>query len=141
MHFRYQWASRVNHAKVPQVRLFSHRGRNSMRTEDQHGPNRHVFHRFDKDGPAAPQLLDYITVVHDLMVHIHRRTVGFHRQLDDIHRPNHAGAKSTGPDSQELLAFPYGAVGQRHTSYESLKTLIISYSRHVTLSDFLYSDL
>src|SRR5579859_408694 len=115
-----------------------------MRAEDQHGPNRHVLDRFNKDGPSAPQLLDHIAVVHDFVVYINRGTIGFQCQLNDIHGPNHASAKSTWANSQQLLSalsVRQDTVRQRHTSSEPLKTQIIHYYALALLRDFLVAVL
>src|ERR1700758_2110783 len=49
----------------------------------------------------APPRLDHVAVVYDFVVHIDRGTIGFQCQLNYIHGPNHARAKSTWTNSQQ----------------------------------------
>ena len=78
MHFGHQRTSRVDHAKLTQVRLFAHGWGYAMRAEDQHRPDRHILDRFDKDRSAAPQLVDHVAVMNDLVVHINWGTIGLY---------------------------------------------------------------
>ena len=46
----------------------------------------------DEDRPALLEILHDVPVVHDLLAHVDRRTVGLERLLDRHHRPIDAGA-------------------------------------------------
>src|SRR5712672_4816139 len=72
-----------------------------MGAENQHCAMRHFFYGLHKNSPAAPQLLHNVSVVHDLVVHINRRTVCFQRQFDYIHCAHHAGAEASRPYPQQ----------------------------------------
>jgi hypothetical protein len=75
-----------------------------MGAEDQHGAMRYVGDGLDKNRSAAAQLLDYIGVMHDFVMDVNGRAVGFQRQLDDIHRTNHSSAEAARPDPQQYLS-------------------------------------
>src|SRR2546430_1633784 len=89
-----QRASGVNDSQLAGFGFVAHRWRHAMGAENQHCAVRNLFNGFDKDRAAAAQLLDHVSVMHDFMVNIHWRTIGFEGQLDDIHRAHHAGAKA-----------------------------------------------
>jgi hypothetical protein len=45
-----------------------------------------------------------VTVVHNFVMNVHRRSVNFQRQLDDIYRAHYAGTETARADAQKHFA-------------------------------------
>ncbi len=104
MNFGNQRAGCVNHAQLAQPRLFARGRRNSVRAEHQHRAQRHFLHGLNENGAALAELFHHVTVMHDFVMHVHRRPVGLQRQLHNVHRAHHPGAKTARPHANQAFA-------------------------------------
>ena len=64
-----------------------------MGAEDGHGARRHVFQRLDEARAFRLERFDHMAIVNDLVAHVDRGAMLGQRPLDNIDRPNDAGAK------------------------------------------------
>ena len=64
-----------------------------MGAEDGHGARRHVLQRLDETRAFRLERFDDVAIVNDLVAHVDRSAMLGQRPLDDIDRPNDAGAK------------------------------------------------
>ena len=74
-----------------------------MRGEHQGVPRRHIAKLLYKNCTLAPQVLDDIGVVYDLMAHINGRTKLRQRPFNDFYCPVDASAKTAGLCKQDFL--------------------------------------
>src|SRR5262249_14946443 len=107
VHLGDERAGGVDHFEGALFGFVANRRRNAVSAEDENSAVRDVLYGLDKNSAAAAQLLDDIGVVNDFVVHVDRGAVGFERQLDDIHRADHAGAESARPDPQQHLSIGF----------------------------------
>ena len=84
VHLRHERAGGVDHAQAARRRRLAHRGRDAVRAEDQQRALGRVGGVVDEDGALGAQVLDDVSVVHDLVAHVHRRAEARERQLDDL---------------------------------------------------------
>ncbi len=67
--------------------------RDAVGAEDGHGARRHVLQRLDKARAFRLERFDDMAIVDDLVAHVDRSAMLGQRPLDNIDRPNDAGAK------------------------------------------------
>ena len=81
--------------------------RDAMGAEDGDGAGRHVLQRLDEARAFRLQRFDHVAIVDDLMAHIDRRAMLGERPLDNVDRPDDAGAKPArlGKNDLHSLAF------------------------------------
>ena len=95
VHLGDQRASGVQIEQVETLGLARHGLRHAMGGKDDRLPGFGNLVQFlDEDGATRLQPLDDVTVVHDLVADIDRRTILLERQDDDLDRPVDAGAKA-----------------------------------------------
>ncbi len=106
-----------------------------MRAEDQHCAVWHFSDRLHENRATAAELIYHVTVVDDLVMHVNGRTVCLERELNDIHRAYHPGAKATWTHAEKrfatvgVSAVAAPNLNQRitHLVYSPLNHLIIPY--------------
>jgi hypothetical protein len=103
MDFRHERARGVNHAQLALLRFRTHSRRNTVRAENQNCALRHLTNRFHENRAAPPQLIDNVTIVDNLMMHVHGLAVGFQREIDDVNRTHYTGAKPPRSDAHQSL--------------------------------------
>src|SRR6267142_1385758 len=103
VHLGYQRASRIDHPQRAILSFLPHRRGNPMSVEHQHATVRNVTNGLDENRPAPAQLLHYVCVVHDFMVHVNRRAIGLQGEFDDVHRAHNSGAETARAYSQQNL--------------------------------------
>ncbi len=108
MYFGHQRAGCVDDLQRARFGFVSNRRWHAVRAENQYGAVRHILDGLHENGAAAAQLLDHVGVVHDLMVHVDRRTVSFQRQLHDVDRADHTRAEAARPHSQQNFCICFG---------------------------------
>ncbi len=75
-----------------------------MRAENQvRRPPARFRNLLHENRSALPKLLDHVAVMHDLVVDVHGRAVGFQRQFHDVHRAHHACAEPPGTHAHQPL--------------------------------------
>jgi hypothetical protein len=95
--FSHQRASSVDHFERARSGFIANRRRDAVGAEDEHCAVRDFVNGFYKDGAAAAELFDDISVVDNFVVHVNRRAVGFERQLNYINGADNARAEASRP--------------------------------------------
>jgi hypothetical protein len=103
VHLRHERAGRVDRLQLACLRVGVHAGGDAVRGEHAHRPLRHVGLALDEDHAALAQPLHDVLVVHDLLAHIHRRTVNLERPFDRLHGPIDACAVPARGREQDLF--------------------------------------
>ena len=75
-------------------RSFGHRFGHAVGAEHHRRAIGHLVEFFDKDCALGLEAIDHEAVVDDLVADIDRRAVALQRQLDDLDRAVHPGAKT-----------------------------------------------
>ena len=120
MDFRDERAGGVENEQIPGPRRGRHRLRHAMRREHNWGAGiRDFVQFFDEDGALGFEALHHIAVMDDFMAHIDGRAVFGERQLHDLDRAVHTGAKTAGRgqvygERRTVGASPIGLVGTGH---------------------------
>jgi hypothetical protein len=83
----------------------------AVRREHRHGAPRHRVHVLDEDRALLTKPVHDVAVVHDLVDHVDRAAVDLERTLDDLDRPDHAGAKPLGCASSASMGSSAAATG------------------------------
>ena len=73
----------------------SHRRRDAVRREDDRLARRDLVDVVDEDRSALLEVGDHVRVVDDLLAHVDRSAASLQRALDDLDRPDDAGARRT----------------------------------------------
>src|SRR5579871_4792192 len=94
MDFGDQRTSGVDDAQLTLRGPIPFAGRHPVRAENDALPFRDLFERIDKDGALAFEGLEHEAVVHYLMAHIERSSVGAQRAAYRLNGAVHTGAKS-----------------------------------------------
>ncbi len=111
VNFGHQRAGGVNHfqlARLARLGFLANRRRNAVGAENQHRAVRHFLDGLDKDGAAAAQLLHYIGIVDDFVMHVDGRAVSLQREFDDIDGAHYTRAESPRPHSQQYFSIRCG---------------------------------
>ncbi len=103
VHLRHQRAGGVDRAQAARLRACAHARGDAVGGEHAHRALGHLALLLDKDRAALAQPGDDVLVVHDLLAHIHRRTVDRQRAFHGLHGAIHAGAVSAGCGEENLL--------------------------------------
>src|ERR1700679_776035 len=103
MNFCNQRAGGVDDAQLALLRFLANARGNAMRAEHQYCSLRNLRNRLHEDGSASPQLVYYVAVVDDFVMHVHRAAVSLQRQLDDVDSAYHTRAETTRSDAHESL--------------------------------------
>src|SRR5580693_2763376 len=96
-------AGGVDRVQAARSRARAHAGGDAMCGEHAHGVLRHFGLLLDEDRPAFAQLSDDVLVVHDLLAHVHRRSVDRERAFDGLHRAIDPCAVTARRREQQLL--------------------------------------
>ncbi len=96
MHFCHQRTGGVEHTQTTHRRLFAHRLRHAVGTEDHDAIIGHLVQLLHEDRATGTQVVDYESVVHYLVAHINRRAEHLQRPIDDIDSAIHTRAKPPG---------------------------------------------
>ena len=117
MHLAHQRARRVDHIQTATLRfgfdLWRHAVRGKHHRHIRLGRSiRDLIKFFDEHRALRSQLLDHMTIVHDLTTHVHRRQItmfailrnGFQNGLHRQYRPVHAGAETAWIGQNNALA-------------------------------------
>ncbi len=94
VHLGDERTGRIEHRQVAVRRLVLDAFRHPMGAEDGHRVGRHLRELLDEARPLGLEVFDHVLVVHDLVAHVDGRAVFLQRALDDLDRPNDAGAKT-----------------------------------------------
>ncbi len=84
------------HLQVTSIGLFDYRFRYAMRAEYGDGTFWDVGNVVDKDGASGCEIANDMTVMHDLVIDVHRSAEALQRLLGDIDRPRNTRAKAAG---------------------------------------------
>ena len=87
-----------------------------MRTEDRDRSRGDLVDFLDENGALLSEVLDHMTVVHDLVAYIDRGSEALERLLDDLDRPLHPCTKTTRLRQQDAK----GGSGHRLRHYDHL---------------------
>ena len=87
MHLGDQGTGGINGLQTAIGGLLPHGGRHPVRGEDHRGSGRHLAEFIDEERAAGLQVLHHMTVVHNLLAHIDRRSVGLQGLFDGDHGP------------------------------------------------------
>ena len=93
VHLGDQRTGRVDGRERARLRFVLDVSRHAMGAEDRHGARRHVLQCLDETRALRLERFDDVAIVDDLVAHVDRRAMLGQRPLDDIDRPNDAGAK------------------------------------------------
>ena len=94
VHLGDQRTGGVKHRQTASMGDIRNRLGDTVRTENRNGPIRYFIQFLDESRALGGEIRDHPLVVHDLMAHINRWTIGGQRRLDDIN-----GALDTGAES------------------------------------------
>ena len=94
MDLGYQRTSGIDDTQLTLGRSIPFAGRHPVRAENDALPFRNLFERIDKDGALTFEGLEHEAVVHYLMAHIERSSVGAQRAAYRLNGAVHTGAKS-----------------------------------------------
>jgi hypothetical protein len=72
-----------------------------MGAENEHGTRRNLGNSFDENRTTAAKLLDHVSIVDNLVMHVDRRSVSFQSQFDDIDRTDNAGTESARTNAEK----------------------------------------
>jgi hypothetical protein len=97
-----QRARGVEHAQPTRGGFRLHSLGDSVGREDDDAARRHLIQLVDEDRALRAQLVDDITVVHDLVPHVDGRAVGCDRPLDDLDRAIDASAETARLGQQHI---------------------------------------
>ena len=89
-----QRAGRVEHRQAARLRFVDHRLGDAVGAEHRHRAVGNFIQLLDEDGALALELLDHMAVVDDLVADIDGRAEFLERPLDDLDRPDDAGAEA-----------------------------------------------
>ena len=92
--FRDERAGRVDGVQRAIDGLSADFGRDAMRREHDPSARGHLVEFLDEDRSLAREIVDDMSIVHDLAAHIHRWAVAIDRALDDRDRALDTGAES-----------------------------------------------
>src|ERR1700722_16434136 len=106
VHLRDQRASGVDGRQRPQPCVVFNFARDAMGAEDGDGAGRHVLQSLDETRAFGLERFDHVPIVDDLMAHVDRSAVFGQRPLDNIDRPNDAGAKPARLSQYDLHRSP-----------------------------------
>ena len=93
VHLGDQRARGVDGRQRPHLGFLLDLSRDAVGAEDGHGARRHVLQRLDEAGAFRLERFDDMAIVNDLVAHVDRGAMLGQRPLDNIDRPNDAGAK------------------------------------------------
>ena len=94
MDLGHQRASGVNHAQVAALADLPYCRRNAVGRVDDALAVGHVIYFMNKNRAFIRQLVHNIAVMNNFSAHVNRRAKGFQRDLDNVDRTHHTGAKS-----------------------------------------------
>ena len=96
VHFRHQWAGRINVIQILGIGAIDHRLRYSVRTKHHRTRAvglRNIIDLVDEYDAARPEIINDILVMDDLMPDIHGRAVHHKQAVDNLHGALDSGAK------------------------------------------------
>ncbi len=108
VNFGDQRAGGVNHFQLARLGFLANRRRNAVGAENQHRAVRHFLDGLDKYGAAAAELLNYIGIMNDFVMHVYGGAIRFQREFDDIHGAHDTRAESPRPHSQQYFSIRCG---------------------------------
>src|SRR5690606_27671421 len=102
VHLRHERASRIEHLEAATTSLFLHRARDTVRAEHDCRIVRHLVEFVDEHRTKPPQPIHHVSVVHDLVAHVDRRTEELERAFDDVDRSIDTGTETSGIRKKNL---------------------------------------
>ena len=107
-------AGGVDNAQVAVLGAVPFAGRDAMSAENDALAGGHLVEALDKNRAFAFQCLEHEAVVHDLMAHVERASVGTQRTADSLDGTIDAGAESARLSQDDFF---YRSFAQRHPTF------------------------